>query len=85
MESGQYINFNVIKNQSNLNNLGFSFTKLDTMSGVTVFGLTLLIFYAVTKLLNFYSIGSNMYGSYLLFYVFLLFAIYFTPNYHIIH
>jgi hypothetical protein len=58
---------------------------LDTMSAVTVFGLTVLILYAVTKILNFYSVGSNSYGSYLLFYVFLLFSIYFTPDYHIIH
>ena len=56
----------------------------DSISGVTVFGLTVLILYAITKILNFYDIGSNVYGSYLTFYIFLLIIIYNTPKHHII-
>ena len=41
-------------------------------SKITVFGLTLLIIYTITKILNFYGIGPDKYGSYLVFYIFLL-------------
>jgi hypothetical protein len=56
----------------------------DSMSGITVFGITVLILYAITKILNFYDIGSNIYGSYLTFYIFLLILVYNTPKHHII-
>lgn len=59
---------------------GFS----DSMSGITIFGITALILYAITKILNFYDIGSNIYGSYLIFYVFLLILVYNTPSHNII-
>jgi len=58
---------------------------METMSSVTVFGITMVILYSITKILNFYGIGINEYGSYLTFYIFLLILIYFTPNYYIIH
>ena len=41
-------------------------------SKITVFGLTILTIYAITKILNFYGIGADKYGSYLMFYVFLI-------------
>ena len=56
----------------------------DSMSGITVFGITVLILYAITKILNFYDIGSNVYGSYLTFYIFLLILVYNTPKHNII-
>jgi hypothetical protein len=56
----------------------------DSLSGITVFGITVLILYAITKILNFYDIGSNVYGSYLTFYIFLLILIYNTPKHNII-
>jgi hypothetical protein len=42
------------------------------MSKITVFGLTMLVIYTITKILNFYGIGVEKYGSYLVFYIFLL-------------
>jgi len=57
---------------------------MESMSGLTAFGLTLLFFYASTKVLNFYEIGPNVYGSYVVFYIFLLIAIYNIPRYSLI-
>lgn len=57
---------------------------VESMSGLTAFGLTLLFFYASTKVLNFYEIGPNIYGSYAVFYIFLLIAIYNIPRYPLI-
>ena len=57
---------------------------VESMSGLTAFGLTLLFFYASTKVLNFYEIGPNVYGSYVVFYIFLLIAIYNIPRYPLI-
>ena len=42
------------------------------MSKITIFGLTLIMIYTITKILNFYGIGVEKYGSYLVFYIFLL-------------
>ena len=42
------------------------------MNKITIFGLTLLVIYTITKILNFYGIGIDKYGSYLVFYVFLI-------------
>jgi hypothetical protein len=57
---------------------------VESMSGLTAFGLTLLVLYASTKVLNFYEIGPNVYGSYVVFYIFLLIAIYNIPRYPLI-
>ena len=43
-----------------------------SISKLTIFGLTILTIYAITKILNFYGIGADKYGSYLIFYVFLI-------------
>jgi hypothetical protein len=60
-------------------------STVESMSGITAFGLITLITYAITKILNFYEIGPNVYGSYLVFYVFLITAAYNLPRYHLIH
>jgi hypothetical protein len=52
--------------------LGSSGTTSKNMSKITVFGITILIIYTITKILNFYGIGVEKYGSYLVFYIFLL-------------
>jgi len=57
---------------------------MESMSGITAFGLTWLVLYASTKILNFYEIGPNVYGSYVVFYIFLLIAIYNIPRYPLI-
>ena len=35
---------------------------------ITTIGLSLIFFYSIIQLLNFYGISSSVYGSYLLFY-----------------
>jgi hypothetical protein len=45
------------------------------MSKVTIFGFTILSLYSITKILNFYGIGVDKYGPYLMFYVFLIICV----------
>ncbi len=42
------------------------------ISKVTIFGFTILTLYSLIKILNFYGIGVEKYGPYLMFYVFLI-------------
>lgn len=44
------------------------------MSKITIFGITVLFIYTITNILNFYGIGVDKYGAYLMFYIFLLFC-----------
>ena len=53
--------------------LGIGSSK--NMSKVTIFGFTVLFIYSTTKILNFYGIGVDKYGPYLMFYVFLLLCV----------
>jgi len=39
---------------------------------ITMLGVTILLIYGISRILEFYGIGINMYGSYVSFYVFLL-------------
>ncbi len=43
---------------------------------ITTLGIFVLLVYGVTKVLDFYGIGINMYGSYIAFYAFLLISIF---------
>jgi hypothetical protein len=42
------------------------------MSAITIVGVTLLLVYGLTKILDFYGVGINVYGSYLAFYIFIM-------------
>ncbi len=53
---------------------------MNTSSTITILGLSLLLVYGLTKVLDFYGIGINMYGSYLAFYLFLLISVFILPN-----
>ena len=44
------------------------------ISKITIFGITILFIYSITNILNFYGIGVDKYGAYLMFYIFLLFC-----------
>ena len=50
------------------------------MAAVTVVGITLLIIYGLTKVLNFYGIDSSIYGSYLAFYIFIMISALVLPR-----
>ena len=52
--------------------MGSKSSTSKNMSKITIFGLTMLVLYTITKILNFYGIGVEKYGSYLVFYIFLL-------------
>ena len=80
MNANASLNLNLLPTKSTGSITGLP----DSLSGITVFGITALILYAITKILNFYDIGSNIYGSYLTFYIFLLILIYNTPKHNII-
>jgi len=45
------------------------------MSMVTIFGFTVLGLYSITKILNFYGVGVDKYGPYLMFYIFLIICV----------
>jgi hypothetical protein len=60
-------------------------STVESMSGITAFGLITLITYAITKVLNFYEVGPNVYGSYLVFYIFLITSAFNLPRRHLIH
>lgn len=47
---------------------------------ISVLGVTILLIYGITKMLEFYGIGINMYGSYLSFYVFILISSFILPS-----
>ena len=42
------------------------------MSKITILGISILLIYGIIRILEFYGIGINMYGSYVAFYVFIL-------------
>jgi len=50
------------------------------MNPVTLIGLSIIIFYSLTQVLNFYGIGEDVYGVYILFYIFIILCILVLPN-----
>jgi hypothetical protein len=39
-----------------------------------------LLVYGITKILEFYGLGINIYGSYLVFYIFILISAFILPH-----
>ena len=55
---------------------------MEPNSTITILGFSLLLIYGLTKILDFYGIGIDIYGSYLAFYLFLLLSSFIlTRNY----
>lgn len=50
------------------------------MKPVTLIGLSVIFFYCFSQILNFYGIGEDVYGVYILFYVFIILCILILPN-----
>jgi hypothetical protein len=50
------------------------------MNPITIIGLSVIFFYSITQVLNFYGIGQDVYGVYILFYIFLILCILILPN-----
>jgi hypothetical protein len=50
------------------------------MNSITLIGLSIIFFYSITQVLNFYGIGQDVYGVYILFYIFIILCILILPN-----
>jgi hypothetical protein len=47
---------------------------------ITTLGVSIIIIYGIIKLLDFYGIGINVYGSYIAFYVFIVLSSFILPR-----
>lgn len=50
------------------------------MNIITLIGFSIIFFYSLTQILKFYGIGDDVYGVYLLFYIFIIITIIILPN-----
>lgn len=53
---------------------------MSASSIITTLGISILIVYGLTKILEFYGIGINVYGSYIAFYFFILISLFILPR-----
>ena len=53
---------------------------MTSSSIITILGISVLLVYGITRLLEFYGIGINVYGSYIAFYFFLLISAFVLPR-----
>ncbi len=53
---------------------------MSTSSIITTLGISILLVYGLTRILEFYGIGINNYGSYIAFYFFLLISSFVLPR-----
>ena len=51
-----------------------------TSTIITSLGVSILLVYGITKVLEFYGVGINVYGSYIAFYFFLLITAFVLPR-----
>ena len=47
---------------------------------ITILSIAVLLVYGLTKIMEFYGIGINVYGSYIAFYFFLLISAFVLPR-----
>ena len=50
------------------------------MNAITLIGLSIVFFYSITQILKFYGVGEDIYGVYILFYIFIIISILVLPN-----
>jgi hypothetical protein len=53
---------------------------MSTSSIITTLGISILLVYGLIRILEFYGLGINMYGSYIAFYIFLLITSFILPH-----
>ena len=53
---------------------------MSSTSIITTLGISIILFYGLMKLLEFFGMGIDVYGSYLSFYVFLLISSFILPR-----
>lgn len=47
---------------------------------ITILGISTIFFYSIIQVLKFYGIGEEVYGYYLIFYVFMIISIIILPS-----
>ena len=47
---------------------------------ITMLGVSILLFYSIINILQFYGIGENVYGIYVMFYIFIVISILVLPS-----
>ncbi len=50
------------------------------MNSITLIGLSIIFFYSLTQILKFYGVDEDVYGVYILFYIFIIMCILILPN-----
>lgn len=50
------------------------------MNPITLLGLSIVFFYSVSQIFQFYGISEDVYGVYLLFYIFLIMCMFILPT-----
>jgi len=50
------------------------------MNTITLIGLSVIILYSLVQIFKFYGINDDAYGTYLLFYIFIIISILILPN-----
>lgn len=53
---------------------------MNTGKTILILGISLILVYTVTTILNFYGIGPEIYGIYITFYLFLLASYFILPK-----
>jgi len=47
---------------------------------ITIIGLSIIFFYAIVKILNFYGFSFDVYGIYIIFYSLMVLSVLILPN-----
>ena len=47
---------------------------------ITNIGMTVILLYSITQIMQFYGVGMNVYGSYISFYIFLYLSTFILPK-----
>jgi hypothetical protein len=50
------------------------------MHAITLLGLAMVFFYSLIQIFAFYGISEDVYGVYLLFYIFIIISLFILPN-----
>jgi len=53
---------------------------MSASSIITTLGISILLVYGLTRILEFYGIGINVYGSYIAFYFFIIISSFILPR-----
>jgi len=53
---------------------------MSTSSTLTILGISIILIYSLIKILEFFGIRLNVYGSYISFYVFILISSFILPR-----